>query len=168
MPNGTTLGAVKQVIREHFDAGEEIGCPACGQLVKRYRRALSAGMAYGLVLLARYDEMHPGEFVHLESHFARMTSAHRAPATVVAGGDVTKLRYWGLIEPMPGKREDGSGRLGYYRITDAGRDFVYMGTAVPSHVFLYNQKVLGWERSRVNLREALGKRFDYDDLMGYR
>lgn len=160
-PDSMTLKEAKEVLVANFDEGSN--CLCCGQLVKRYRRALSSSMAYGLVLLYQYDRQHRDQYVRLETYFS---SIPNVSVTVMAGGDIAKLRYWGLIEPQPGEREDGSWRLGFYRITQLGRDFVLGQITVSSHVHIYNQKVLGFEGETVSIQQVLSKKFNYRELMG--
>jgi hypothetical protein len=81
------------------------------------------------------------------------------------GGDWSKLIFWGFIEPKPVKREDGSDRAGWWRITDHGIAFVSGAIRVPAAVFLYNQVFYGFDSKTVSVQEALGKKFRYDELM---
>lgn len=69
-----------------------------------------------------------------------------------------------------GSREDGSARVGDYRVTEMGRAFVRGEIAVPKHLYIYNNAVLEVEDAapvkQIKIREAFGKRFNYDELMG--
>jgi hypothetical protein len=85
--------------------------------------------------------------------------------STVAGGDVSKLRYWDLLEAQKGRREDGSDRVGFYRITDLGRKFVENKAAVPRYAYVYNQLLLRMSDEMTTIEEALGDRFDYGRLM---
>jgi len=162
-PAKLSLAEAKAWLRDAFKRDIPTNCPCCNQLVKRYYRNLSAGMAVGLIILAQHDLAHPGEWVHMERLFAQWRNL---PPTTVAGGDVAKLKYWGLIEPKTGTREDGSPRVGFYRITDLGRDFVFQGAVVPAQVVLYDGKFLCYRGERlIGIREALGSKFDYQQLM---
>ena len=49
--------------------------------------------------------------------------------------------------------------------TSLGVQFVECSLKVPSHVHLYDNSVVGWSDKMVTVVEALGKRFDYQELM---
>jgi hypothetical protein len=65
---------------------------------------------------------------------------------------------------MPGEREDGSARNGYYKITKKGYDFI-RGARVPSHTFIYNGNQRGFTESTITINQALKSSFSYDELM---
>jgi hypothetical protein len=84
-------------------------------------------------------------------------------------GDTAKARYWGLIEAPdePLSRPDGSTRVGWWRLTDLGAQWVRGEVAVPSYALVYNGQLLELDDSRgtTTVRDALGSRFNYNDLM---
>ena len=108
------------------------------------------------MVLVRLNEKGP---IHIPSVF----TAHR----VCAANDGALLRHWKLIEEVPGIRDDGSKRVGVYVVTDLGRKFVAGAARVPSHIYLYDSQLLRVAaKTTVGIREALGKRFHYEELMG--
>jgi len=135
-------------------------CPCCGQFVKRYRRALNSAMARALVLLYRHLKANPGlEWVHTQSFLI---------AQQAYTGDFAKLRYWGLVEPQVGVRDDGSARVGLYRVTPLGEAFVRGTAHVMKYVYLYNDEVLARpkdDNEQISIHAALGERFNYTALM---
>lgn len=154
-----TIEEAKQFLRDHFDEGVE--CPVCKQRVKLYHRQITSSMAYGLIIIHRYFLANPeDEYVHTPS----LAQNQNIPMAIF-GGDFSKLRFWGLIEPMPGDREDGSWRNGWWGITDKGIKFVKHEILVPSSLAIYNQKPLGLEGEYVSIKDTLGKRFNFDELM---
>ena len=44
-------------------------------------------------------------------------------------------------------------------------DFVSGKMSVKSHVHIYNNIVMGFSDTTITIREALGKKFDYQELM---
>ena len=144
--------AVKWVLEHRIDGVE---CPCCGQFVKVYRRKLNAAMAQALMEF--YERMlDSDDFVHVPSS----TDMSRL------GGDWAKLAHWGLIEERSIERDDGCKHAGWWRITELGRRFVRDEVRIPSHVLLFNQQRLGMdERATISIRQALGDRFDYSELM---
>ena len=101
------------------------------------------------------------EYIHVENFL-------KATVNIASSirGDVPKLCHYGLLERAPGKREDGSSRNGYYRVTAKGIAFVAGKLEVPRYVILYNNKVLGFSGETINVIQALKGRFNYQDLMG--
>lgn len=158
--NGHDLEAAKAFVQQHLRDG--VTCPTCGQFCKVYRRKLNSTMAYALVLIYTHFKLHPEHpWIHVASF---LVNTKRDSS--VAGGDVVKLRFWGLLERAPGDRDDGSDRVGRYRMTEIGRQFVEGRIAVPRYVYLYNQMLLRLSEEMTTIQDALGDRFRYDELMG--
>lgn len=152
-----TIAEAKKYLRENFEEG--VSCPCCGQLVKLYKRKITSSMAYGLIILAKNKKV--GELVHLLNFFKSIEN-------VAAGiaGDLPKLRWWGLLEAVEEEREDGNPNNGYYVLTTTRKLFVDGLTKVPKHIFLYNNKVQNKSQEMTTIRECLGDKFNYEELMG--
>jgi hypothetical protein len=155
-----TLEEAKRWLRERFSEGAD--CPCCNQFVKLYKRKLNGSMSLALIYIYKYFESNPAEqWLHVPSYLSRIISG-----ATVRGGDWSKLRYWGLIEDQKGTRDDGSERVGNYRITEEGKKFVQGLTRVPRHVFLYNQEpVKRRDEETTSIQESLGEDFNYNELM---
>jgi hypothetical protein len=145
----TPLHEVRDWLRERVKHGAE--CPCCAQYAKVYRRKINASMAVGLIRMYRMADT---DWVHV-------------PDLNLPGGDLLKTRYWGLIESHPEitEREDGSKRVGIWRLTGIGERFVLGGFAVPKYAHIYANRALNYSGPPVSIREALGDRFDYRELM---
>ena len=160
LPKRATLEQAKELLRSKFHEGTE--CPCCSQYVKMYKRTITSSMAYALILIYRYFETKPTEeYVHLTNYLNTLN----IPGAVRNTGDISKLRYWGLIEEKPEQREDGSKRAGYWKITEFGRQFVRGEVGVKSHVKIYNSKSLGLVGEPIDIYQALTTKFDYKTLM---
>ncbi len=136
------------------DADKGYSCPHCGSYCKRYFRKFNSNMAVALIFLYRNREK---GFVHLEnlmieSGFKRC-------------GDASYLRHYKLIEAFSGQREDGSSRNGHYKITGRGIMFVEKKMKVQGTYIIYNNKHEGFEGDEIDIEQALGKKFDYRELM---
>ncbi len=162
---GASLEDAKRWLRARFEKGAS--CPCCSQFVKLYKRKLSKSMAYVLLLIASYFRGDPvEEWLHVPSYIAEMASDHPRRAAAVRG-DWAKMKLWGLIEEKPGTRDDGSSRVGYYKLTDLGRRFVNREVKVPAYVFIYNSGTLHRDvEEMVSIDDALGTEFSYAELMG--
>ena len=129
-------------------------CSCCGGRTKIYRRKLNSGMARVLVEL--YHRR--GDWVHLA----------RAIPNIVATthSDHAKLEHWGLVTSKPSPNTECKRDSGFWRITDEGCEFTTRRSRLPSHIFVAPGNVLlGFEDTTVDIVDALGKHFDYYELM---
>lgn len=134
-------------LRHQLDEGAK--CPCCTQFAKVYKRKINASMARSLIVMWRAAQL---EFQHI-------------PTTVGARSrEEGKLAAWKLIEEEARVRDDG-GRAGYWRVTDLGYQFAHGFVTIPKYAKFYDGRVMGFEGDRVTVRDALGDRFDYDELM---
>ncbi len=111
-------------------------------------------MAVGAIKLYRWQQTHDG-FAHLPTVIGRRSA------------EEAKLRYWDLIYGLEIK-------AGYWSLTEAGINWAQGRTRLPRYVRVYDGKALsppqhtsrsGKVRPPVGIRDALGNRFDYDQLM---
>jgi hypothetical protein len=150
VPDTATVGEAREWLRENVEKGAE--CPLCHQFSKVYRRTITSAMARALALI-----WHEGGWgKHLYVHVPSIDPAR--------GGDVAKLENWGLIEEERIARPDG-GRAGYWRITNKGEEWLNGKVSVPKYARLYDGKLLSLTGPSWDVFQALGKRFDYRDLM---
>jgi hypothetical protein len=149
----------RRYITENWDKG--VPCPCCGQRVQRYARPITSSMAWGLCRLYEHLQENLGEeWIHVERFF---NSCPDIPCSF--RGDFAKLRYWGLIEMLDERREDGSPNNGYWRLTSRGIAFVRGDISVASHVYLYDGHALSFSDDHVTIRDSLKNKFDYDSLL---
>lgn len=146
-PNDT-IAAGKAWLRSVLEKGA--ACPLCGQHAKLYKRKINAGMAHALIVMWLHADT---EWFYLPSITSRWQ-----------GRDEAGLRYWGLIEESTEKRDDG-GRAGWWRVTDKGIAFLKNQLNVPTYALVYNGRGFGFEGDAVSIRDALGTKFNYEDLM---
>lgn len=148
--DGELLSDAKRWLRSRLDAGAR--CPCCTQRAQTYRRPITSAMAVALIALYRAAGRTYG-------HLPTILQDKQAWVS-----DEAKLRYWGLIEELPEKREDG-GRAGWWRLTQLGEDFVRARAAVPRHARIYDGRCLELVGKQTSIRDALGTKFNYDALM---
>lgn len=153
IPDFDTLDEAKAFLRDNWDKGTN--CPCCGQRVQRYNYKLFASSAFALIRLYRL-----GEGEHHIKQFAEATAnTPRAP-------HFAELRFWHMVEAStnddPTKKASG-----YWKITDAGKQFVEGTLRVKSRILMYNNKFVGFAPNSeiISIREALGNKFDYEELM---
>jgi hypothetical protein len=146
-----TLAEARAELRFATSVGEAVSCPCCGQLCKVYKRGLYATIVAGLVRLVSRWTREP-RWYHVNELLAQK------------GGDFAKLEKWGFIE-QASNDDEGKRTSGWWRPTPQGIAFAMGRTTAPRRVYLYLNEVVGWDEARVTVREALGDRFDYSQLM---
>lgn len=139
---------------EIMDKDKGYYCSCCKMFVKRYTRSFNANMALALIVLYRNKDK---GFVHLENLMTEKGYKR--------SGDAAYLRHYRLIEPLKEDREDGSARNGKYKITGAGIMFCEAKTTVQSKFLIFNNQCEGFAGNEITITEALGKRFNYSELM---
>ena len=105
--NMKTILEVKDHLRKHYESGTN--CPACGQLVKAYKRKLNSNMCRALAIIYSRTKS-AGIYIHVQNEFTLL--GLRATAM-----DYTYLEKWKFIEANPDKS-------GHWRVTDKGKAFV--------------------------------------------
>lgn len=122
------------------------------------KRKLNSSMARGLLTLYRFAKAHPNEErFHIPSIFREKK--------VCSSNDGSLLRHWGLIEPFTGIRKDGSKRVGHYRLTPLGVKFALGSASVKAYAILFNEALIRLEGEPTTIKDALGKKFSYEELM---
>lgn len=130
-------------------------CSCCGQFVKTYHRKLNSSMACVLLLIYRSGKR---SYFHVENWLKEIgRSELRA--------DYHKLRFWKFIEPKLENREDGSPRNGFYKITGLGILFSEDKTTAKEKAIIFNNKLERLDGEEINIKTALGLKFNYDLLM---
>lgn len=129
-------------------------CPVCDQNVKIYQRPINSTMARQLI--HGYMLYGIGQwFHHSEMNINRSGT-----------GDFAKLENWGLIK---GKYhcagEDGKKTSGLWAITQKGAEFARNEITVPKYAILYNQTLLELTGDQISIKDALGEKFDYLNIM---
>jgi hypothetical protein len=144
-----TIQDGKKYLRQNFEKG--VICPCCGQFVKRYKRKLNSGMAKVLIDLYRHGKT---KEVNVKGFLRenRYKNNH----------DWTLLRYWGLIKSHNNEEEKDSG---VWSITERGLDFILCRLSVPKYVLIFNSKMIGLEGDSSSIIDALGRHFNYKELM---
>lgn len=141
-----TIAAGKAWLLARLDAGEH--CPLCGQMAKMYRRKINATMARTLITFYRTAGM---DFFH-------------APELAGDTHEISQLVWWGLVEEEARARPDG-GRAGWWRVTTKGRAFVLGVLNVPKYAKIYDSKVYNLEGDPITIKDALGSKFSFQELM---
>jgi hypothetical protein len=148
-----SIKAVKEQVLEDAKCPKGTKCPICERHLRQWKRALNAGQAAALIYLVKKAKF-SGEWVEMRSN--------ESPRFVVMVNDFSQLVHWGLIEK---KKGDDNSPSGIFRATQLGISFVAGEDVVPTHVYLLNNEVKGWSHSTFSIKDALKKKFDYDELL---
>ena len=149
IPDFETLEEAKQYLRDNWIEGAE--CPCCKQKVKLWSKPLIGTAVADLIRLNKLWQKN-GVAVHI-SEFTKQRS------------NFYTLVYWGFI--VKGDVEiDGKKRSsGYWLPTIKGGKFIDNEVTVQSYADTYNNKVIRFTGKQIGVKEALGKKFDYEELM---
>ena len=158
-PQGITLEQATKWLKANVKSGAV--CPCCDQLARRYQRKLSSSMAAALILIRRAFRKQ-SDWLHVPEYLTEVA----AQGAIVRGGDWAKLTHWQLLEAKQDEvRKDGSRRIGFYKITDRGVDFVERRVQVAKYAFIYASHLIGLSDTTTTIDEALRERFNYGELM---
>lgn len=159
-PGETTLVDALEWLLERINEGVE--CPLCGQTAKVYTHNLTASEALGLIIFYR-------------EHGTGWGHAPSTEGIPRLGGAFARNALWGLIQESWGVREDG-GRAGVWRVTPLGERFRNNLAKVRRTAITYggaqkvegreNRRLLALEGDEISIVDALGEKFNYEELMG--
>jgi hypothetical protein len=129
-------------------------CECCGGTVCVYKRKLNSGMAAVLCWLVA-NRM--GEWTHVRQIPAYIDQGHH---------EIGRLAYWQLVERQE-NADTNKRSSGIWRPTRDGASFVLRNMAVPSHAFcgVPGHTILGFEEETITIHEALGDKFNYQELI---
>lgn len=147
---GISLVRARADLREDMWEGTE--CPCCGQYARVYRRKVNANCARKLIAAYRLHGTQP-------FYLPGLLASLRLP-----GRDESLLHYFRLIQETDSRRDDG-GRAGWWRVTGLGVGYVKGLQQIPKYAQVYNGKVLGYDVPMVSIQDALGERFDLQELL---
>lgn len=132
-----------------------VTCDECGSYCKVYDRRIHYSMARWLISLVRRYEKEP-----------RWYSTRESWSLAINGGtgDIGKLAYWELTEHC--ENTDSKKRTsGLWRPARQGFAFVHNKIRLPKYARTYKDTLLCLHGMEVSIRDCLGKKFDYGELM---
>jgi hypothetical protein len=152
--NDMTLKEARDLLRTMVEEGAT--CPCCTQFAKVYKRKMTSASVRAIMALYWAAGR---EWGHLPT-----IVRERVPDISHQGGYMNLSVHWGLMEEERTLRPDG-GRAGFWRVTDLGEAWLRDQTTVPKYALIYDSRCLGRRGVPVGVRDALGSKFSYDDLM---
>lgn len=146
-----TVDEARAELAACITAGRTTRCPVCDRRASRYRRRIHGEMGRFLCLLVR-SFLEGEAWTHVEKIQPK-------------NGNYAMLRLWDLAVPSS-KRTAGSNAHGLWQPTTKGVLFAQGHTYVEKYLFLWNGKIVGRSEDVVTIREVLGTKFNYRELMG--
>jgi hypothetical protein len=136
-------------------------CPTCARSVKVYKKIIHYSLALEMIYIVKLYAI-TNDWVRVIDVKRKVGDRH--PAVNVGGGDLAKLRYWGLTFPCP--NDNPKKRCsGLWKPTQDGIDFVNRKHKVNKYAVTYNAEVLKLEGQLVDIVGCLKDKFDYYELM---
>jgi len=150
MPTHVREMPIREVVPRLVDhiVGEGVPCPACKQRCKMYRRKVTSAMAVWLVKMVLVWDGTGRDWVQ---------SNH--PELKNRGGDYAKLQLWGLIRAPKNTK-----RAGRWQPTKLGHRFANKKATIHKYAFTYNDKYLGKRGEQITIDDALGSKFNRDEI----
>lgn len=150
----TTLTEAKQRFGEAI-RGEGMDCPCCGRWGKINPYQITSTQAKGLIWM----------FTNFPRDY--WIDLGRAPEWILRSKPMATAKWWGLVEPAAKEEKDADKKAsGKWRLTDKGRAFVLGRTLIPKYAFIFDNGCFGYSSDMVDIRDALKKKFSYEELMG--
>lgn len=139
----------QQRLRENWIQGTH--CQCCKQFVKIYTRQFNSRQAMSLIGLVRLFK-DDGDF-----HNYRQIPGFAT--------DFAQMKRWDLIEEASND-DTRKKHSGFYKPTQLAIEFVTnRAVTIPKYIVVYNAKTLSFKEEQVNIVDALGDHFDYEELM---
>jgi len=167
-PTSEEILRVQRFFADNLDGGGD--CPCCTRYAKRQHRSMGSGPARWLIELVYLSDK--GQAIHTGEVIKALKGNN------VSGADATSvLPLYGLIEPAedpnsgtnpppPSSRAHAKGRTpGFWRPTKLGRSFALDRVKVPERIVTCLGVPEAFEGGSVSIKEALGKKFNYDAIM---
>ena len=168
-PTREEIQRVQRFFARRLDEGAD--CPCCTRYAQRQRRPLGCGPARWLIELVYLSDA--GQPIPTGTVLKNLKGKN------ISGTDATSvLPLYGMIAaatnpeasvnpPPPSATGIAKARTsGFWRPTQLGRDFVFDKVKVPAKVVTCLGSPEAFEGEPITIREALGKKFNYDEIMG--
>lgn len=128
---------VLQTNRKQYDDN----CFACGHKITERKESLSKGLCNTLLKFYRATVNADNKTLHIRKHTVNGVRYFETAETT----NFQKAQYFGLARPALLK--------GRWQLTDSGIDFVNNRKAIPKHVFVKNNQIVGESKEKVRISE---------------
>ena len=149
------LSEAKKAFRKAI-GGDGMHCPCCGKWGKVYGYKINATIARGLI------------WMHHNEDESGWVNIQEGPRWLLRSKSLSTAKHWGLIER---KAKDPAMDLhfsGIWRLTTKGIAFIKGRITVEEKAFVFDDEVVMFSKAHTNIKDALGKKFSYEELMNTR
>jgi hypothetical protein len=129
--------------------GDGAICPCCDRKGKINRGKLSQHLALALKWIEVHGDPEDDGFVDCQGS----NQVH-----LLRSKTYSQMKHWDLVEPK-------AGRSGFWRVTSKGKEFLLGKITVPQAVYVYNDKVFGFDDKEISFRQCFGRHFNFDEMM---
>ena len=138
--------AIKDMIAN--SSKKSVRCPCCQHDHKIYKKSISSRLAQTMIDM--YNDNQQG-WVHVPQ--TRTTECQ----------NYADLKFWGfIIMATPNDKHSIGGRTtGYWRLTDAGVDFMQGNSTAAKYAHIYNNQNYGFSGSYVTFKSCLSTSFNF-------
>ncbi len=160
MKQGDMFGITLADYREQLMIDVQVGthCKACDQWAKVYHNKFNSSMARTAIWLYPHFKKHPDDWLEAGKYLVQNHDRY--------DGVHSKLCVYEMMEKnKDAEPNTGAKSSGLYRMTAKGIAFVEERLTVPGYWTQYNGDVIGFDGDTIGIRDALGKHFDYKELM---
>lgn len=149
-----TIGVARSWLKAHMDRGGF--CPSCDRITVFKHYPMKDSMARLLIEMYRH---HGTEAVHVRTF-------ELDGEVVDRNNYVAKIAQRKLVEELPVRRGDG-GKAGWYRVTDAGVEWIMNRSLTPATTKSYNYYAeSGQSKKLISVVDAMrGGRWSYSELI---
>lgn len=149
-PTTTTLAEAKDWLAEQSKKTKGAYCPCCAKAHRTYGRKITSVQAAVLVLL--HQAYSVGTVIHIQNFVVGLGNTE-----LMRGREWGRLVHWDLIESTANKGE--------YLLCQGGAWFIDGTMPITEKAWIRDNVCLGFEGKNVTIAEALGKKFDLNELM---
>ena len=142
--------AVRRWFYKTLNNGSGTHCPVCDRYAKIQARPINKTMAQAVAWMVRNGA--PSQWIKMSDSPFSGTNQHPT------------LKHWGLLEQKMNDSNPKKKHVGYWRVTQKGRDFVSGKLAVPEKAVIYNDKLIEMQGPTKYIHEVI-KGFDYSEIM---
>lgn len=143
------------VFKAELLSGQKTDCPCCGRYAQVYKRHINCTIARQLIML------------HKKADRNYLHASLLIPSGQTGQGDLTKAKYFKLIEAMPEESEVKKSS-GFWRLTEKGLGFIKGEILIPEYVLIFDDNVIGVSETHIDIKQSLASGgFNYSDLMEY-
>lgn len=147
-----TISSAKAWLRTKMEDGAQ--CPCCEQNVKVYKRKLSKSHVQTMMEVLKRQTSQDGKWVYV-------------PDIPQKSRDFATAQYFGLIEQMPGEREDGAKQTGWWSVTIKGVRFLQGEEMIIKYAHVYNGEVIEYSgMNGVDVGDVWGEYFNFREMLG--